>query len=85
MGSTSQSSVGEQQPSSLSLAHLPSIVPLAPSPPVVQEISEQLSDLEQVLESSDLEPWAHTINMFTDYTESDWDVWAGQTEMHWPF
>ncbi|KIV96857.1 hypothetical protein PV10_00672 [Exophiala mesophila] len=85
MGSTNQSSVGEQQQSNLSLAHMPSIVPAAPSPPVVQEISEPLPDLEQVLEPSDLEPWVHTINMFTDYTESDWDVWAGQTEMHWPF
>ncbi|EXJ80754.1 hypothetical protein A1O3_07038 [Capronia epimyces CBS 606.96] len=56
-----------------------------PIPIVMAESGEGVVEADQVFDTSDLESWAYTINIFRDYTEQDWDMMAGQAEMHWPF
>jgi hypothetical protein len=66
---------------------LPSSVVFAPIDTLLPDYATEQQDLEaqQVVDAAELESWAYTINVFRDYTESDWDMMAGQAEMHWPF
>ncbi|EXJ90307.1 hypothetical protein A1O1_03406 [Capronia coronata CBS 617.96] len=74
---------GDSVPTSLTA---PGELPLATFPLGLAATGEQTAtDADQVFDTTDLDSWAYTINVFRDYTDQDWDIMAGQAEMHWPF
>lgn len=87
-------STGDDQLEELAFTEIPPVALVATPQMVIQQNNEDLTNLGQNFdpwepepwesEPWESEPWEYTINVFKDFTESDWDAWAGQTEMHWP-